>query len=713
MKKMVFLFFVLPCVLYAGTFTEDFSSLTYIDTTATTATINTTDKLAKLPYVSSFTDLCTGGTSITAYFGTNGVYSISYAGSKWLIAGAGGKLASYDGTTFLDLYNALFISTDINSIFWGMGTYYLLGAVGPKLNQYAPELYYNNITSQLTSFSPETINAIGWGTYWLVGGNNGKLNRWDGSGTGAFTDLTASAAFGTENINAIGWNGSYWLVGGANSTITTNRLKKYDGTTFTDLTTDLNWAAEKVYAIGWNGSYWLIGGTSGNLAKYDGTTFTSTNTTFQTSLGGNFSTNTVRTIVWNGVEWLIGGGNGRLTTWDGNGVTNSNFKGIGNGSTPNLFATASSWGTNEIRSIYWNGTSCLIGGAAAKLNLISAIYNGTDAKVVISKKVNSGAGRIYKAKLTSTEELNGQTLKYYVSADGSTHWNEVANTVETTIPYTGNNLMWKASLEGKFGSPKVKNPLTIDYTICDESILPGGLGGDFTSTTDTETKISVEPGAVVYDTKCTLTKDANPPASLVTPKSPIVAYDIVVKNYATDAVVEVLATPLNITMHWQSADGTYVENTGNSVLLLNAKSQLTLAFWNGLHWVPISSTVTTAGNNIYVSAKVLHLSKFGIVVASPTNTASNCEPNPFTPTGSNSAFNKVKVSFLNADNSSVEFKIWDITGCLVYEAKADGISSLSWDGKDKAGRFVESGVYIYEVKVGGSSRSKGTIAVGR
>ena len=156
-----------------------------------------------------------------------------------------------------------------------------------------------------------------------------------------------------------------------------------------------------------------------------------------------------------------------------------------------------------------------------------------------------------------------------------------------------------------------------------------------------------------------------------------------------------------------------IDNTNNVVTLADAKNNLTIAFWNGLHWIPISATYSAQGNDIFLTAKTNHLSKFGIVIYAPTNIPSKAEPNPFTPTSSNAAFSNTTISFDNESNGPAELKIWDITGTLIRVIGIDAVSAITWDGKDKNGRIVESGVYIYEVTVAGSSKGKGTVIVGR
>jgi len=716
-KKFLIIFVFLPNLLYSSnfSFTEDFSSLGNIDTSSTSSTtmIDTTNKFARVPYVSSFTDLSVSGATITTYFGTNNIQTLSCGSNSWLIGGASGKIVSYDGSSFTDLYNTIydFNGTSINSILWG-NSYYLIGGAGPKLNKYKSTEYLI-ISSYLTNYGTDPINVLGYnGSYWLIGGNNGKLNKWDGVTT-PFTDLTTDAGFGTDPISAIGWNGSYWLIAGANG-----KIKKYDGTSFTDLTTDFNFSTSQIYSITWNGTYWLVGGVSGKLRKYDGSTVTTLDTPFQAAAGGNFSTNTVYSIVWNGYDWYIVGGGGKFVKYDGAGTSNSNFIGLGYGPTgypvgPPSSLLSGSWSTYAIKSIGWNGTYLLFGGDSAKINRADGIYDGATPQMIVSKKMSSTTERIYKATLSASDEINGETLKYYLTADGGTHWTEFSNGIEKSITYTGNDLRWKAELTGRWRTPKIKG-LTVNYTTCDSSIIPAGLAGDVNSSSDSGTKVTVLPETTNVNTQYSLTKDNNPPTSSVSPTSAIVVWDITAKNIDTGEEINKFNKALTVTIHWQSTDGTYVDGTNNSVLLVDAKTSLTMAFWNGLHWVPLSSSVTTNGNNIYVSAKTLHLTKFGIIIGSPTNISVTCEPNPFTPLSSNSTFNKIKISFPNPNNDSTNLRIWDITGTLMKEiSNSDGVSSLEWDGKDEQGRIVESGVYIYEVKVGGNSKWKGTIVVAR
>jgi len=90
-------------------------------------------------------------------------------------------------------------------------------------------------------------------------------------------------------------------------------------------------------------------------------------------------------------------------------------------------------------------------------------------------------------------------------------------------------------------------------------------------------------------------------------------------------------------------------------------------------------------------------------------------PNPFTPLSSDPRFNRVTFSARGLGDVEGEFtvKVYNIDGILVTELMAPpGERELTWDGKDDDGELVESGVYIYQIQVGGKF-STGTVIVAK
>lgn len=79
-------------------------------------------------------------------------------------------------------------------------------------------------------------------------------------------------------------------------------------------------------------------------------------------------------------------------------------------------------------------------------------------------------------------------------------------------------------------------------------------------------------------------------------------------------------------------------------------------------------------------------------------------PNPFTPLSADPRFNRVIFPAAAVEGGDGEFsvKIFDLKGRLVAELKAEGGErKLTWDGRDKNGEVLESGIYIYQIQVGG------------
>jgi hypothetical protein len=70
-------------------------------------------------------------------------------------------------------------------------------------------------------------------------------------------------------------------------------------------------------------------------------------------------------------------------------------------------------------------------------------------------------------------------------------------------------------------------------------------------------------------------------------------------------------------------------------------------------------------------------------------------PNPFNPT--------TTISFDVAESSNVRLTIYDSTGkevrILTRETKSPGSYSVLWDGTNKAGQKIASGVYFYKLEI--------------
>jgi uncharacterized protein DUF11 len=195
------------------------------------------------------------------------------------------------------------------------------------------------------------------GTLWLVGGKGAKINSYNGT---SWVNLSPGLAnYGNSAINSIWYNSSTWMVAGDGKA-----LNFYDGSVFTDQSGNLvSWTAENINAVRYGGgteTFWLIAGNGGRLNRYNGT---------WSSLAGSagFFTTTVNAyaIGFDGTDWLIGGDNGSLCKYS---YASGNFTEL------SFLLRASSFGSNIVRAIRWNGSEWLIGGSGTN-NLVT--FNGT------------------------------------------------------------------------------------------------------------------------------------------------------------------------------------------------------------------------------------------------------------------------------------------------------------------------------------------------
>ena len=180
------------------------------------------------------------------------IFSVGWNGTSWLLTGMGSGVLPPDDS----IDNHMSIAT--------------LSANG----------VFTDLSTQIPHQGDMILYANAWnGKYWLVGGGwygwpAGKLFIMSGDKITDMTGEIAAAVPTFNSIQSISWNGQYFLIGGVGF------LAEYDGHTFTDLTGELNaalgtshvlsWTTDNgVNAIAWNGQYWMLaGGTP--VADYAG-----------------------------------------------------------------------------------------------------------------------------------------------------------------------------------------------------------------------------------------------------------------------------------------------------------------------------------------------------------------------------------------------------------------------------------------------------------
>lgn len=242
--------------------------------------------------------------------GVNGISAVSIMGDSALVGVSGGKLYLYKDQAMTDISDK--IDTKISGlnpgyiIVRGIGTngkYWLISTA--RSGEYDHLYRYDGKT--WSDLSIDYHNAIGdggtggaqaltWnGKYWLIGDNAGRVTKFDGT---SFTDLTSQLPYklGEAIVDEIHWNDKYFLI--VNTLLPSNngQVLKFDGSSFTPITTFSS--SNMLQAAGWNGSYWLLGGNDNqHILKYSGTTVTDL----------SISTDPFLKIVWLKPYWLLNG----------------------------------------------------------------------------------------------------------------------------------------------------------------------------------------------------------------------------------------------------------------------------------------------------------------------------------------------------------------------------------------------------------------------
>ena len=132
------------------------------------------------------------------------------------------------------------------------------------------------------------------------------------------------------------------------------------------------------------------------------------------------------------------------------------------------------------------------------------------------------------------------------------------------------------------------------------------------------------------------------------------------------------------------------------------KAQMTQ--YNGddylLHWIDLRSSGKEDLANYYAKtirrSDILNVEEDYQLTLPNSFRVDNAYPNPFN--------GKISFDFIVSKPGLMEFKIFDITGKLVADnlvlSNAPGKHKISWDGRDRFGQIVASGIYYYQFKVG-------------
>jgi hypothetical protein len=213
------------------------------------------------------------------------------------------------------------------------------------------------------------------------------------------------------------------------------------------------------------------------------------------------------------------------------------------------------------------------------------------------------------------------------------------------------------------------------------------------------TTVLIPAGAVSNSTKLIITV----PVTAVVPTVPAVKnvkQTGVFKDVSLFDGTKTFAKPVTVTITYANADITGLDESKLKLFMYSTDTN---------QWELVSSDVDQTQNK--VSGTVTHFCVFGIMEYSipGEDTLENLSsyPNPVSPLKNQVS----KIVYVLKQAGDTKLELFDLTGGLVWSrtiisgdpGAKQGLNTVFWDGKNDAGIYVESGVYILKVQSGDKS----------
>lgn len=464
---------LLPNISFAQTtktFTENFSSKSKIETTATFASIDTVNKEAFLPFHYTIKNLAKGLQNFTG----NYVMAVGNDGNNLMVGGSKGalNLVNYDGS-----------AEDISG---------LLAGKAAKINS--------------ISFS----SSSGW---WLVGGmakqsSSGAMLFQLTPGGIAQRDLQAEAkSIKMTNVTDVSCLGAKCLIIG-----TPHKFAIFDGTQLQELPALEELKLIDPVKIANNGLVWLILGSQKNPSSAGGMpyrvavySFDGDNIqTVSLSETANSSGSTYQNVGWDGSNWLIVKGKPKFNIWQLNSgsaqditsqfsplIDKLNFGPIiGSDSKTWFIGGGSQWkgliakndailtkldsvipelkNANILSMIKTPMNGIILGGSsmAAPLLINLELTDYTTSAAIQSTKITSSGSQVFKnAKIDADATLPPGTGIDYMLATGINSWESFTIGQLKDFRRQGKDLYWRAVLYSNDAkiTPRLRK-VTITYS---------------------------------------------------------------------------------------------------------------------------------------------------------------------------------------------------------------------------------------------------------
>lgn len=271
----------------------------------------------------------------------------------------------------------------------------------------------------LTYITGNSNNAgIYAGGQYITVGNSGVVHTSANGSSWTARDITGSTVvFGIKPITAMTWDGSKYvaIAYGQNSTLSGTSTDGVTWTVSSQIATIFTSYSVDTLAYG-NSTFVAINYYGKVATSTDGLTWT-----FRVDL--NFA-QTSDLIFANGKFVAVQGSGGVYHSTDGITWTNASA---------NLQATT--WGTNQVWSVFWDGSQFIIGGGSGRT------ATSPDAVTWTYRTVISNFTVFSFGKIGSNLVAFGQSSRVFTSTDGGTTWTDrTTNLTGTTWGASGTNI---------------------------------------------------------------------------------------------------------------------------------------------------------------------------------------------------------------------------------------------------------------------------------
>jgi hypothetical protein len=342
---------------------------------------------------------------------------------KWLAGGEGTNTLAYstDGIRWTGKGTSP-LTTRVNDIAYNGTTWVIVGTSGSS-----PYAYYSFNGDNWTScptFTAAEGQRVKWNGQMFVATTKSATIYYSYNGI-QWTAVTLSGS-GISDVNALDWNGVFWMLGCNSSTANNQFHKSFDGVSWA-ATTMSGFAPTNVRSLTWTGSNWIASGVigSGNASAY------STNidaTSWNTFTVAGMTTG-VTSIAYNNQIYVAAGittGNTMAYSYDGQNWTSLGVTVFGNT-------------TNYITVEWANNKFIAVGGIVGITSRIAYSFDGIRWTLV------SGADTLFSVAARAIEYGGNKfknTIKFpqnlvmsgnLCSRNGGVSWTAINSTQLTTV----------------------------------------------------------------------------------------------------------------------------------------------------------------------------------------------------------------------------------------------------------------------------------------